>query len=107
VNPRENHLSFEEEECIIQTNIDRQLVIQDKIGFNGINEKELFVYNPIFNEYLGCYANKLDKIGKLVHTKSLYIAIPGYQTPYKIESLYCDEGFSSHSDPLRPCIQRI
>lgn len=90
---------MEEEECIAETKISRDIVLADKTSRYSKDE-------PLLNAYLGCYAEKLADAGKLHFTKNVHVRLPGYNTPYVITSLYCDENYYS-SVNNRPCVQRI
>ncbi|KAK5647526.1 hypothetical protein RI129_002418 [Pyrocoelia pectoralis] len=93
-------LSTKEEECITETRIDRNVVLADKL--NRDTSKD-----TLLNTYLGCYAHKLADAGELYFTKNIHVQLPGYNTPYEITSLYCDENDYSPGNPIRPCVQRI
>ncbi|KAF5304866.1 hypothetical protein FQR65_LT07883 [Abscondita terminalis] len=100
-------LSQDEEECIKETKINRDIVMGDKISTKNHDVQRDDDSKNLLNDYLGCYSNKLSAKGKLSYTKSVFVRIPGYNTFYEIKSLWCDDDYYSNSNKGRPCAQRI
>ncbi|KAF5298667.1 hypothetical protein FQA39_LY11743 [Lamprigera yunnana] len=104
IKPKNVFISSDEEECIRQTGIDKSFVTSDKTSTSNFNKKHQ--YNQEFNDYLGCYVEKLFKKGRLAFTKSVFIKVPGYSTPYEIKSAWCNQDYYSERYQ-RPCAQRV
>ncbi|KAF5288482.1 hypothetical protein FQA39_LY15411 [Lamprigera yunnana] len=92
-------LTEDEKECIKQTNVNIQLIKRDK----NINQKLEHQVDPKFNNYLGCYIDKLRKKGQLQFTQSPYVSVPGYRTKYQIPTIWCDESGQHISGLSKPC----
>ncbi|KAF2887394.1 hypothetical protein ILUMI_18779 [Ignelater luminosus] len=98
---RRSQFNKEEEECLFKTGVSREVVLQDKgLKFPGQPK----VVDPKFTDYLECYRDKLDQLGKLTYTKSTHVKIPGYKTQAVLPGVYCTEEELSGKVPLlRQC----
>ncbi|KAF5298729.1 hypothetical protein FQR65_LT09598 [Abscondita terminalis] len=94
-------LNKEELECVKQTQVNIEFIKKDKAP----NAKPQHPVDPSFNDYLGCYVQKLRKLSKLQDTMTPYIYIPGYRTKYEIKNIKCNKHGEHVSGLPIPCVE--